>query len=68
MHVHKYDSYMSSGIIVSRKMNLSEPTEVHLEYQVTDNCFKVTIPHIAGNDDQIGTSNPRYSFIIISFL
>jgi hypothetical protein len=59
---------MSSGIIVSKEMNLTEPTEVILEYQISENCFKITIPHIAANEFQIGTSNPRYSLNVFSFV
>jgi hypothetical protein len=51
---------MSSGIIVSKEMNIFEPTVVTMEYQITNNCFKVTLPNNAANDVQIGTSNPRY--------
>jgi hypothetical protein len=59
---------MSSGIIVSKQMNLSEPTEVILEYQITNNDFKISIPNIAVNDFGIGTSNPRYNLSVFSFI
>jgi hypothetical protein len=43
LHLHKYDCYMSSGIKVSQDMNLNQPTMVLMEYEKSDNRFKVTI-------------------------
>ncbi|CAJ2662433.1 unnamed protein product [Trifolium pratense] len=43
LNLYKFDSYLSSGIIVSKNLNIEEPTEVIMEYVEADNRFKVTI-------------------------
>ncbi|CAJ2665106.1 unnamed protein product [Trifolium pratense] len=43
LNLYKFDSYLSSGIIVSQNLNVNEPTEIILEYEEADNRFKVTV-------------------------
>jgi hypothetical protein len=47
---------MSSRIIVSKEMNIYQATGVIMEYQNSDNRFKVTVPHNDAADIQNATT------------